>query len=244
MSLQRELAFLPLFNLFIFSWVLLNMEAVQFTSWFDFLFTWAGPVSPPYFWTPSGSLCAAFLPPLRRAALHNRTIVVLSDNKIWILLNTVYVGLLSLRQTCTDVTANLSLKCGRELTLESKVKPLFEVNIQTDLVPYRLAPYSTAFMGLRGRSVFSFLFLFFSPSGFVSQTVKLTISLKRLLKIFFNLQNSWESELAIMTSNGRNSRRFAGGTLWELSFTSISNALVALTAVSVLVIIILIEFSE
>lgn len=50
-SLQRELAFLPLFNLFIFSWVLLNMEAVQFTSWFDFLFTWASLVSPSYFWT-------------------------------------------------------------------------------------------------------------------------------------------------------------------------------------------------
>jgi len=50
-SLQRELAFLPLFNLFIFSWVLPNMEAVQFTSWFDFLFTWASLVSPSYFWT-------------------------------------------------------------------------------------------------------------------------------------------------------------------------------------------------
>lgn len=64
------------------------------------------------------------------------------------------------------------------------------------------------------------------PSGFVSQTIKLTISLKRLLKIFFlNLQNSGESELAIMTTNGHNSRHFTGGTLRKLSFTSPSNAL-------------------
>lgn len=84
------------------------------------------------------------------------------------------------------------------------------------------------------------IFFFSFPSGFVSQTIKLTISLKRLLKIFFeNLQNSGESELAVMTTNGHNSRHFTGGTLRELSFTSPSNAL----AVTVFVII-LIGFSE
>lgn len=187
----------------------------------------------------SGSLCAAFLPPPRRAAVHNGTIVVLSDNEIWILLDTVYAGLMSL---C--YSANLSLKCGEKTRVReySRNYPyLFEVNIKTDLVIYRVAPYSIIFVGLRGWGVFIFTFFSPFPSGSVFQTIKLAISLKRLLKIFFlNLQNSWESELAIMTTNGHNSRHFTGGTLRELSFTSPSNAL----AVSVLVIIILIGFSE
>lgn len=105
-----------------------------------------------------------------------------------------------------------------------------------------MALYSIIFVGLRGRGVFNCNFFFSFPSGFVSQSIKLTISLKRqffFLNFFLNLQNSGESELAIITTNGHNSRHFTGGTLRELSFTSPSNAL----AVPVLVII-LIGFSE
>lgn len=59
----------------------------------------------------SGSLCAAFLPPPRRAALHNGTIVVLSDNEIGILLGLCHFAV---AHSEVYITANLSLKCGEK----------------------------------------------------------------------------------------------------------------------------------